>query len=197
MTRFSAERITRWSGATSVLLGAAIVFACGTAAGAQSPPLTDAERTAIADTIARLSRDNPTGPQPAVDCGEISRLGRAAVPKGLGGHNAADWNLVSEGRIFPMSSNEERADACRLYLSVRQERRSSSNEILDQKIHVLSRDAAYLVNRLRETIQWTDGRTTVGPMAITQIWARTPSGWQRVHTHESWPPGSRDSGRVK
>lgn len=190
MTKLSAERIKFSSGATSLLLSAVFVvavFACAMRAGAQSPPLSDTERTAIADTIAQLSREKPAQPRRSIDCEELLRRGRAALPQDVGGRNSPDWNLVSEGQIFSMSTNEKLAEACKWTRSIRQERRSSDDEILDQKIHVLSRDAAYLVSNIRETIHWADGRTTIRPMAITQILARSASGWQQVHTHESWP----------
>jgi len=168
----------------------ATVGALGCAAGPRLAPaaLTPAERTAIADTIDRLSRQR-TDPAAlrSVDCDELARRGRAALPAGLTGQSAPDFSIVSEGRIYGSSTNEELAENCRWNRSVREARMSSRDEILDQKIHILNRDAAYLVRSIRETIQWKDGRTTVRPMVITQIWSRGPDGWKRAHVHESWP----------
>ena len=96
---------------------------------------------------------------------------------------------MSEGRIFGSSSNEELAEMCRWNRSVREARLSTQDEILDQQIHIISRDAAYELIIIRETIHWKDGRTTVRPMVISRIWSRGPDGWMRAHVHESWPAG--------
>ncbi|HEY8165394.1 MAG TPA: hypothetical protein VIF83_07545 [Gemmatimonadaceae bacterium] len=196
MTRFSHQHLRVSRSAALMKAGVAFFiwfFVCAGPAWSQAAPLTDAERAAIADTIGQLSRERPAQRQPS-DCDDLQRRGRAAIAPGVGGRNSPDWNIVSEGRVFPMSSNEELADACRWNRSVRQSRRAPGiTEIVNERIHVLNRDAAYIVLNITETIHWVDGRTTVRPIAITQIWARRPSGWQRVHTHESWPAEGRDS----
>ena len=152
---------------------------------AAAPP--PAERTAIADKIERLSRQRPDSTARPVDCDELARGGRAALPAGLRGRSAPDFSIVSEGRIFGSSSNEELAEMCRWNRSVREARQSTQDETLDHQIHIISRDAAYELMRIRETIHWKDGRTTVRQMVITRIWSRGPDGWMRAHVHESWP----------
>jgi hypothetical protein len=152
--------------------------------------LSVAERAAIADTIERLSRQRPDSAAVAsVDCDELERRGRAALPQALEGRNAPGFSVVSEGRIYGTSSNEELAESCRWNRNVREARLSTQAEILDQQIHVISRDAAYELISIRETIHWKDGRTTIRPMVITRIWSRGSDGWMRAHVHESWPVG--------
>jgi hypothetical protein len=167
------------------------VGALGCAIGQRHAPaaLTPAERTAIADTIERLSRQRPDSAARPVDCDELARRGRVALPPGLRGRSAPDFSIVSQGRIFRSSSNEELAEMCRWNRSVREARLSTHDEILDQQIYIISRDAAYELLSIRETIHWTDGRITVRPMVITRIWSRGPDGWMRAHVHESWPAG--------
>jgi hypothetical protein len=173
------------------LVSIAAVGVLGCAVGQRHAPaaLIPAERTAIADTIERLSRQRPDSAERLVDCDELARRGRAALPAGLKGRTASDFSIVSEGRIFSSSSNEELAEMCRWNRSVREARLSAQDEILDQQIHIISRDAAYELISIRETIHWKGGRTTVRPMVITRIWSRGPDGWMRAHVHESWPAG--------
>jgi hypothetical protein len=198
MTRFTGQHVGIWSSAALVQVGVAFLiclFACAASLSAQSAPLTDAERAAIADTIRQLYREVPARRAPP-DCDDLQRRGRVATPPSVGRRNSPDWNIVSEGRVFPMSNNEQLADACRWNLSVRQSRGApGSSEIVDERIYVLNRDAVYLVSTIKETIHWADGRTMLRTMAMTQIWARAPSGWLRMHTHESWPAEVRDSTR--
>jgi hypothetical protein len=169
-----------------------LVLSFGSAAAPVSaqgnaPALTPAERTAIADTIERLSRQRPDSAARPVDCDELARRGRSALPAGLKGRSAPDFSIVSEGRIFGSSSNEELAEMCRWNRSIREARQSTQDEILDQQIHIISRDAVFEVLSIKETVHWKDGRTTVRPMVITRIWSRGPDGWMRAHVHESWP----------
>jgi hypothetical protein len=173
-------------------MAAVVVFGCAVRQRHAPAALTPAERTAIADTIERLSRERPDDAARPVDCDELARRGRAALPTGLQARSTLDFSIVSEGRIFGSSSNEELAEMCRWNQSVREARRSTQDEILDQQIHVISQDAAYEVLSLRETIHWKDGRTTVRPVVITRIWSRGPDGWRRAHVHESWPAGIAD-----
>jgi hypothetical protein len=166
---------------------------CTTATTTDAQPLSEAEQVAVADAIERLSRQQPdSAALVSVDCEELARRGRAALPQALAGRSTPDFSIVSEGRIFGSSSNEELAENCRWNQSVRQARVSTQTEILDQKIHAISRDAAYELMSIRETIHWKDGQTTVRPMVITRIWSRGPDGWLRAHIHESWPA---DEGR--
>jgi hypothetical protein len=179
---------TRPTMLTAVVAIAAVgVVSCAVGQRHALAPLTTADRTAIADTIERLSRQRPDSAARSVDCDELARRGRAALPAGLRGRSAPDLIIVSQGRIFGSRSNEELAEMCRWNRSVREARLSTQDEILDQQIHIISRDAAYELMSVRETIHWNDGRTTVRPMVITRIWSRGPEGWMRTHIHESWP----------
>jgi len=171
------------------ILVLALPSAAPVSAQATPPAPTPAERTVIADTIERLSRQRPDSAARPVDCDELARSGRSALPAGLKRRSAPDFSIVSEGQIFGSSSNEELATMCRWNRSVREARQSTQDEILDQQIHVISRDAAFEVLSIKETIHWKDGRTTVRPMVITRIWSRGPDGWMRAHVHESWPAG--------
>ena len=166
---------------------AAGVLGCAVGQRFTAAALTPAERTAIADTIERVSQQRPDSTTRSVDCDELARRGRAALPAGVRGRSAPDFSIVSEGRIFGSSSNEELAEMCRWNRSVREARLSTQDETLDHQIHIISRDAAYELMSIRETIHWKDGRTTVRPMVITRIWSRGPAGWMRAHVHESWP----------
>jgi len=171
-----------------------LVLALGSAgarvsAQSNAPALTPAERTAIADTIQQLSRQRPDSGARSVDCDELERRGRDAMAPGLKRRSTPDFSIVSEGRMFSSSTNEELAEMCRWNRSVREAHQSTQDEVLDEQIHVLSRDAAFEVLRINETIHWKDGRTTVRPMVITRIWSRGPEGWMRAHVHESWPGG--------
>jgi hypothetical protein len=165
------------------------VLGCAVGQRYTAAALTAAERTAVVDTIERLSRQRPDSTARSVDCDELARRGRAALPAASRGRSAPDFSIVSEGRIFGSSSNEELAEMCRWNRSVREARLSTQDETLDHQIHVISRDAAYELMSISETIHWKDGRTTVRPMVITRIWSRGPDGWMRAHVHESWPAG--------
>jgi len=154
------------------------------------PTLSPAERAAITDTIERLSRLRPDSSARPADCDELARRGRDALPADLKSRSAPDFSIVSEGRIFGSSSNEELAEMCRWNRTVREARQSAQDEIVEKHIHIISRDAAFEVLSIRETIHWKDGGTTVRPMVITRIWSRGPAGWMRAHVHESWPGGT-------
>src|SRR5262245_50572467 len=113
MTRFTGQPVGVWSSAALVQASVAFLICFFVRAGcvsAQSAPLTDTERAAIADTIRQLYRERPAQ-RPPPDCDDLQRRGRAATPPGVGRRNSPDWNIVSEGRVFPMRNNEERADA--------------------------------------------------------------------------------------
>jgi hypothetical protein len=169
-------------------IAAVSVLGCAVGPGHAPPPLTTAERTAISDTIERLSQERPDSAARGVDCDDLARRGRDALPAGLRGRSAPDFSIVSEGRVFGSSSNQELADMCRWNQSVREARLSTEDQILNQQIHVIGQDAAYELTSIRETVHWKDGRTTVRPMVITRVWTRGPGGWMRAHVHESWPP---------
>lgn len=136
------------------------VLGCAVGQRHTAPTLTSAERTAVADSIERLSRQRPDSAARSVDCDQLARRGRAALPAGLTGRTAPDFNIVSQGRIFRSGSNEQLAEMCRWSRSVRESRLWTQDDTLDYQIHILDRDAAYELVSISETIHWTDGRTT-------------------------------------
>jgi ketosteroid isomerase-like protein len=153
-----------------VLLAAASAFVAACEAR-QEPPITEAERTAIADTIRQL-RDSIVTALDTPQCDIIFPV-------------ADDMLSVINGRMRdPPSGPVDRAASC---WRLNERRVSATDEISDERVHVLSRDAAYIVARSTYTTRWRDGRTTTRPNVATGVWARGRDGWQLVHFHESWP----------
>ena len=52
-------------------------------------------------------------------------------------------------------------------------------------VHVLSRDAAYVVRSGPSFLEFEDGSELTIFLVMTGVWARTPDGWKRMHYHES------------
>jgi ketosteroid isomerase-like protein len=138
-------------------------------------PLTDAERTAIADTVRELYRDGSHTFDAAVDCAEIADwlADRASVL------------FVAQGRLFETGGREDGImDMCQ---AIKRNRLSAEEEIQQQVVEVLNRDAALVVTRGVYTVRYRDGRTMVRPQVVTTAWSRGRDGWRMVHLHESWP----------
>lgn len=151
------------------MVAAVAMFAACAAAGDR--PLTDAERAAIADTIRELSRETAR----AVDTGECE-VAAAAVGGG--------FVLAAQGRMIELGSGEDMLALCDRW---RQERLSAHEEIGEQTVHVLGRDAAYVLTRSVYTVTFRDGRTSQRPQVVTSVFERGAGGWRLVHLHESWP----------
>lgn len=105
----------RRSAVLTCLSSIAAAGVLGCALGQRHAPaaLTPAERTAIADTIEGLSRQRLDSAARSVDCDELARRGRDALPPGLKGRTTLDFSIVSQGQIFGSRSNEELAEMCR------------------------------------------------------------------------------------
>jgi hypothetical protein len=139
--------------------------------------LTDAERATIGETIRHLYRESSQTFDSDLDCDEIvERL----APGGETG------SFVAQGRLFELTSREELVQMCR---AIKQNRLAAHEEIEEERVEVLSRDAAVLITRGVYTVQLRDGRTTVRPQVVTTVWARQDGEWRRVHLHESWQAG--------
>lgn len=136
--------------------------------------LTDAERAALADTIGRLHRQTDAAVD-SLSCAELLQPGSLPI--------AEPFNYVIEGMVIELTREQWPAACQRMKQGVR----SARNEIYDQKVHVLGRDAGFVVSRSTYTIRWSDGRTTSGPRVTTTVWSRLAEGWRQVHLHESWP----------
>lgn len=142
--------------------------------GPAPQPLTDDERATIGDTVRRLYREASQTFDSDLDCEEIvTRL----APAGQMG------TFVAQGRLVEPASSEEMVKLCR---AIKQNRTSAHEEIVDDRVEVLARDAAVLVTRSVYTVQLRDGRTIVQPQVVTTVWARSSGEWRRVHLHESW-----------
>jgi len=81
-----------------------------------------------------------------------------------------------------------RDDMVAMCRAVKQDRLSAREEIEEQIVEVLSREAALVVTRGVYTVNFTDGRTSSRSQVVTTLWARPAEGWQMVHLHESWSP---------
>ena len=68
--------------------------------------------------------------------------------------------------------------------------RSSTFEILDPQVRVLSPDAATISFGLRELMVDTAGVATDLRGALTLVWWRRTEGWRVIVAHESIPPVS-------
>lgn len=159
-------------------LGFAIVGCRGAPAPAQLP-LTDGERATIGDTVRQLYRESSQAFDSDLDCEAIvDRL----APGGQAG------SFVSQGELFELTSLEELVQMCR---AIRQNRVSAREEIVDERVEVLSRDAAVLITRGVYTVQRRDGQTLVRPQVVTTVWASQDGEWRRVHLHESWRVGDQ------
>lgn len=166
-----------------VLAAVGVAVASCRARPAPTPPLlTDAERTTIGDTVRDLYRESSQTFDSDLDCEEIvDRL----APAGQAG------SFVSQGRLVEPASREEMVQLCRI---ITQSRVSADEEILDDRVEVLGRDAVVLVTRSVYTVQLKDGRTTVRPQVVTTVWAGHSGKWRRVHLHESWQVGEQPPG---
>lgn len=153
---------------TLVVAAVAMFAGCATAG---DRPLTDAERAAIADTIRQLSRETAR----AVDTGECEAAA-AAVGEG--------FVLAAQGRTIELGSREDMLALCGRW---RQERLSAHEEIDEQTVQVLDRDAAWVLTRSVYTVTFRDGRTSQRPQVVTSVVGRGADGWRLVHLHESWP----------
>jgi hypothetical protein len=166
--------------AGAVIALAGLGFAIGGCRARPAPapePLTDAERATIGETVRHLYRESSQAFDSDLDCEEVvDRL----APAGQFGSFAA------QGELFELTSLEEGVQMCR---AIRQNRVSAREEIVDERVEVLSRDAAVLITRGVYTVQLRDGRTTVRPQVVTTVWARQDGEWRRVHLHESWQAG--------
>jgi ketosteroid isomerase-like protein len=165
------------------LIGLAfLVAACSAGSTAARPaapgPLMDAERAAIADTLRELYRDGSHTFDAAVDCAEIADwlADRASVL------------FVAQGRLFETGGPQELMDIC---TAIKRDRLSAEEEIQEQVVEVLNRDAALVVTRGVYTVRYRDGSTMVRPQVVTTVWSRGRDGWRMVHLHESWPTGGQ------
>jgi hypothetical protein len=141
--------------------------------------LTDAERATIGETIRHLYRESSQAFDSDLDCEEVvDRL----APAGQFG------TFVAQGQLIELTSREQGVRMCR---AIRQNRVSAREEIVDDRVEVLGRDAAVLVTRGVYTVQRRDGRTLVRPQVVTTVWARKDGEWRRVHLHESWQEGEQ------
>lgn len=137
--------------------------------------LTEPERTAIADTLRRISREASQTFDSDLDCAEIAD--RLPISEGFVG-------FVAQGQLMELGGREDMVAMCR---AVKQDRLSAHEEIEEQVVEVLSRDAAFVVTRGVYTVNFTDGRTSSRSQVVTTVWARGTEGWRMVHLHESWP----------
>ena len=166
-----------------IALAAGVIgLACGSPQSATTRAVTAAERAALADTIDRLYRQTDAAVD-SLSCGEMMQHPLPIVSPFL---------YVIEGEFIELSADQWAA-ACE---QMAQSRLSAHNEIHDQRVQVLNRDAAFVVSRSTYTVRWKDGRATGQPRVTTTIWSRRPEGWRQVHLHESWPesPASKGPG---
>jgi hypothetical protein len=167
------------AGAVIALAGLGLAIVGCHAVPAPPEPLTDAERAAIGETIRQLYRESSRTFDSDLDCEEIvERL----APGGQTG------SFVAQGRLFELTSREELVQMCR---AIKQNRLAAHEEIEEERVEVLSRDAAVLIARGVYTVQRRDGQTLVRPQVVTTVWARRNGEWRRVHLHESWQVGEQ------
>lgn len=175
-----APCFSRRSAVPLAVLAAGALASAGCAARAPAVPWTGstAERAALEDTIKRLSRE--TGA--AFDAADCERLDLAAI--------AGRFVFLAQGRVLELEGPEQMMELCR---RIKRDRLSAHDEIQDQKVELLSRDAAYIVQRSVYTIRMRDGTSIVRPQVVTGIWVRRSEGWRLLHLHESWRPEERST----
>jgi hypothetical protein len=150
---------------------------CGARPAAAPELLTDAERAEIADTLRQISREASQTFDSDLDCEEI--VDRLASPRDPG-------YFVAQGRLIEPGNREDAVRLCRM---IKQDRLSAHEDVQEQRVEVMSRDAAVVVTRGVYTVRYRDSRTIVRPQVVTSVWARNADGWRRVHLHESWQVG--------
>lgn len=165
----------RWMSAMVVAVLLPAISGCAARIEPLSHALTDVERAAIADTIRQLYREGSRIVDSELDCDEIGERMRTGF--------VASY-FVAQGRIIDTGESRDGASLCEM---MRRERLSAREDIEEQRVDVLSRDAAVMATRGVYTVNYRDGRTMVRPQVVTVVWTRGPAGWRRVHLHESWP----------
>lgn len=153
------------------ILATIIALVCSACEAGDESALTDAERTAIADTIQRL-KGAMVQAFDTQDCEFEFPVSEHLV-------TVADGRLIEVRRL----EGEERIGACR---RMNEQRLSATDSIQEENVYVLGPNAAYIVTRSIYTVRWRDGRTTIRPIVATGIWSRQTDGWRLVHFHESW-----------
>jgi uncharacterized protein (TIGR02246 family) len=137
------------------------------------PPLTEAERSEIADTITRLITQTAQAfnSDDCEDIANVSTLGDAR------------FVLAAEDQIITFESRDQMIAMC---TAIKRDRLSAEEDIQEQTVHVVSADVAYIVTRNVYTMRWRDGRTEVRPGVETAIFAREDDRWRLLYQHQSW-----------
>jgi hypothetical protein len=160
---------------SSSLLLLLVALGTGGCSAGRAPapqPLTEPERTAITDTLRQLYREASQTFDSELDCEVIvHRLSSVLA------------SFVAQGRIIEAGSPEEGVRMCRM---IKRDRLSAREDIQEQNVELLGRDAAVVVTRGVYTVRFRDGRTSVRAQVVTTVWSRSPDGWRNVHLHESW-----------
>jgi len=134
-------------------------------------PLTEAERAAVADSVAAAMQSY----EDAVLALDLERII---------GHYAADSQ-------FRFIDNETMYSYAQLTGHVRQafpSLRSLEGGFGDVRVHVLSRDAALADAGFLDVFTDTAGAVTRVRGTVTWVWARRPEGWRIVHGHAAGFP---------
>lgn len=161
----------------AVLLALLALGGAGCAMGstAEHRRMTDAWRSAVADTIRTLIAES----QQAYESNDCDAAGDVAwLPD-----RAPLVHFSAEDRVFRLENREEIIAYCN---RIAQGRLSTHEELEEQTVHLLTPDAAYVVTRSVATTRSRDGRTEVTPTVETAIAARQRGRWRLVYKHLSW-----------
>ncbi len=155
------------------ILGPAAI-ALAAACSKAPPPLSDAEKAAIADSVSQIATQ-----------WLASFATQPTVEKFLSQYVRGDELVHAEyGMIYPTYDSVV-AGARAFFKTV-----SSMNFTLDQKrLTVLDRDVVVLTAMVKGTMKDTAGKESPPEQeAWTAVWHRTPDGWRVVADNESMAP---------
>ena len=149
---------------------AVVAVACQSNAGPSDSPMSEAQRTAIADTVTALTR--------AVIDGGNHVDADATFQRFAGGDDAAHMN---------MGTRYTRDSLVATYRTIFGRLERQQIDVGTPTVTVLGPDAAVLSATGQFSATPKTGAVLASPFAWTFVWARRDGTWSLVHSHQSTP----------
>lgn len=92
-------------------------------------------------------------------------------------------HFAAQDRVITLATRDEMVAYCQ---KLTQNRASVLEDVVQQTVHFVTPDVAYVVTRSNQSTQWRDGRTEVKPVVETAIVAEQGGRWRVIYKHLSW-----------
>jgi hypothetical protein len=155
----------------------ASIFLLATACVSKAPPppqLTEAQRTAIADTVKRLANE--------LFEAENQRNADVFISQAT---DDPDFRYVSNGNLFPSKDSLSKSAHARV-----KSLKALTYTLKDGGVTVLAPDAATFTGAYDETAVDSTGKTLTFRDGWTAVYARRNGQWKIVHGHFSRAPAA-------